>query len=92
MAIIITYDIPTKHVEFKKEMFKLGYKAQIPGSGNCEIIYFPNTTLYHSNKEAGAARDEAGIVCKALGIKLERCVGTQWGPNWGAICGEPFKQ
>jgi hypothetical protein len=92
MAIIITYDIPSKHVEFKKEMFQLGYKDQIPGTTNCKIIYFPNTTLYHATKEAGVARDEAKGICKKLDIELERCVATQWGPNWAAVCGEPFKQ
>lgn len=90
MAIIITYDIPSKHVEFKKAMFQLGYKDQIPGTTNCKVIYFPNTTLYHPTKEATASRDEAQSICNNLGIKLERCVATQWGPNWGAVCGEPF--
>lgn len=46
MSTIITYDIPTKHVEFKKLMLELGYKDRIPGK-DCEVIYFPNTTLYH---------------------------------------------
>lgn len=91
MAIIITYDIPSKHVEFKKEMFQLGYKDQIPGTTNCKIIYFPNTTLYHATKEADTARDEAKSVCKKLNIELERCVATTW-KDWAAVCGEPFKQ
>lgn len=90
MAIIITYDIPSKHVEFKNEMKKLGFKDQIPGS-NCQIIYFPNTTLYHLSKEASEARDLAKEICLKLGIKLERCVSTQWGENWAVVCGEPFK-
>ncbi|OOQ57415.1 hypothetical protein [Mucilaginibacter pedocola] len=90
MAIIITYDIPSKHVEFKKAMFKLGYEDQIPGTINCEVIYFPNTTLYHATKSAEAAREDAKITCKGLTVKLERCISTEW-TNWAAICGEPFK-
>jgi hypothetical protein len=89
MAIIITYDIPSKHVEFKKNMFHLGYKDQIPGTENCKIIYFPNTTLYHATKNASDAREDARTVCKHLGVNLERCVATQW-TEWSAICGEPF--
>lgn len=89
MAVIITYDIPSKHVEFKKAMFQLGYKDQIPNN-QCTTIYFPNTTLYHATKDAVAARDEAQRVCISLGVKLERCISTVW-ENWAALCGEPFK-
>lgn len=90
MAIIITYDIPEKHSEFKKEMFSLGYKEQISGD-KCKIIYFPNTTLYHAKKTPEEARDDASSEAKKLKIKLERCVATPWGPGWSAICGEEFK-
>lgn len=88
MAIIITYDIPSKHVEFKKAMFLLGYKDQIPGT-SCKVIYFPNTTLYHPSKSAAVSLEEAKSVCKRLNIKLERCVATIWNDR-AAICGEPF--
>lgn len=89
MEIIVTYDIPSKHIEFKKKMFQLGYKDQIADS-TCKVIYFPNTTLYHPTKNAVVARDEALNISKQLGINLERCVVTKW-ENWAAICGEPFK-
>lgn len=91
MAIIITYDIPSEHVAFKKAMFALGYKDRIAGT-NCTTIYFPNTTLYHATKSAKSAKDDAEVTCTALKVNLERCVATQWGPDdWYAICGEPFK-
>lgn len=89
MATIITYDIPSKHVEFKKMMFQLGYNDQIADS-TCKVIYFPNTTLFHSSKNAVTARNEAQVIAKQLGINLERCIATKW-ENWAAICGEPFK-
>ena len=92
MEIIITYDIPDKHVEFKKAMFELGYKDQIPGIKNCKIIYFPNTTLYHADKKPVTAHGDADSICKALNIELERCIATPWGPAWYASCGKPFKQ
>ncbi len=88
MAIIVTYDIDSKHTEFKQAMFKMGYKAQIPGN-TCKVIYFPNTTLYHATKTAKAARDEAQSVAKSLSIELERCIATEW-TGWAVICGEPF--
>jgi len=90
MAIIVTYDIPTKHPEFKKAMFTLGYKDQIPGTKNCKIIYFPNTTLYHATKTAVQAREEVQAQCKKLNVNLERFVATIW-DDWAVICGEPFK-
>jgi len=89
MAIVVTYDIPSKHVDFKKLMFQLGYKDQIAGT-TCKVIYFPNTTLYHATKSAETARDEAVRTAERLGIDLERCIATDW-ENWTAICGEPFK-
>lgn len=90
MAIIITYDIPSKHREFKEKMFELGYKDRIPGIKNCKTIYFPNTTLYHASKSAETAREEARTIVQVLDITLERCVSTIWN-DWAAVCGEPFK-
>lgn len=89
MAIIITYDIPSKHREFKEKMFELGYVDSISNS-DCGKVYFPNTTLYHASKTAANARDEARAITRSLGIKLVRCVSTQFGPNWAAVCGEAF--
>lgn len=88
MAIIVTYDVPSKHKELKKALFALGYKDQIPGT-TCKIIYLPNTTLYHSSKTASDAVDDVKSECSELNIKLERCVATIW-DDWSAICGEDF--
>lgn len=91
MASIVTYDIPNKHKEVKAAMFKKGYKDQIPGTDNCTVIYFPNTTLYHATKTPSETRDEMRDVCKDLQVNLERCIATKW-EGWAAICGEDFKQ
>ena len=94
MAIIITYDVPSKHTELKNALKELGYKDEIPDTtGVCKngIIYCPNTTLYHKTKKPAQARDEVKAACKKLNIMLERFVATQWGPTWAAVCGEPFK-
>lgn len=90
MATIVTYDIPSKHSELKKMLFDMGYKDRISGI-NCKIIYFPNTTLYHLSKNAEQCRSDLQSTCATLQIKLERCIATQWGPDWAAICGEEFK-
>jgi len=89
MAIIITYDVPSKHMELKEALLNKGYQDQIPGK-TCKTIYFPNTTLYHSSKSASAAREEVKAECKTLNITLDRCVATKW-DDWSAICGEAFK-
>lgn len=89
MAIIIAYDVPSKHTELKKALQKLGYKDQI-SDPKCKIIYFPNTTLYHASKTASTATSEVKAECKTLGISLERFVATRW-DGWSAVCGEPFK-
>lgn len=89
MATVVTYDIPSRHVDFKNLMFQLGYKDQIAGT-SCKVIYFPNTTLYHHIKTAEIARNDAMEAANRLGVNLERCVATEW-INWAAICGSPFK-
>jgi len=89
MAIIITYDLDSKHTVFKEAMFKLGYKDHASGL-TCKKIYFPNTTLYHSSKDSVTAREDAKNIAKKLEIELERCIATKWS-NWAAICGEEFK-
>lgn len=90
MASIVTYDVPKEHVKLKKAMFELGYLEKISGT-SCSIIYFPNTTLYHQSKTPEQAVEDVKQVSKKLGIELERCVATNWGPSYCAICGEPFK-
>jgi len=90
MATIVAYDVPSKHDDLKKALFELEYKDRIPGS-SCKVIYFPNTTLYHSTKTAEQAREDVKSACKRLSISLDRCVATKW-IDWAAICGEPFKR
>lgn len=93
MAIIATYDVPSKHVELKKALFAKGYASIIlhrdSATSPVKQIYLPNTTVYHASKTAEEALDEIKAVCKALNIELERCVATMW-QGWAAIYGEPF--
>lgn len=89
MNVIITYDISIKHQQLKQAMFNLGYRDQISGV-TCKIIYLPNTTLFHSKKTPEEALNDVKSECQRLQIKLERCVSTNWGPKWIAICGETF--
>lgn len=87
MAIIITYDVPSKHTELKKEMAKLGYTKTIINQGR--PINLPNTTLHHPTKTADQALTDIKGVTSTLGIKLERCIATVW-ESWAAIWGEPL--
>jgi len=93
MAIIVTYDIPTRHVDLKKLLFDKGYtdKIQHFQDGAYKKIYLPNTTVYHATKTASEGRDDLQTCTTALQVKLERCISTQWGPNWAAIYGGPFQ-
>lgn len=95
MAIIVTYDVPDKHRELKKALFALEYKDRIPykdDKGVERTIFLPNTTVYHTSKTAEQGREDVKSICTNLGVKLERCVATQWGPQWAAIYGEAFKE
>ena len=41
-------------------------------------------------KTAKNGRDDVQSFCNALKIELERCIATQWGPDWAAIWGKPI--
>jgi hypothetical protein len=88
MGVIVTYDVPSKHVELKKALFALGYTDRITHQST--YVYLPNTTVYHHNKTATQARNEVQYACSQLRIELERCIATQMGPDWAAIPGKPF--
>ena len=92
MAIIATYDVPREHGPLKKALFEMGYTDRIlhNENGTPRYIYLPNTTVYHTGKTADQARKDIQNVCVALHISLERCVATQWGPDWAAIWGIAF--
>ena len=92
MGIVITYDVPSKHVDLKKSLFSKGYQDYIihPDNGVNRKIFLPNTTVYHPSKTAAQGLADIQASCTALGIKLERCIVTQWGPDWTAVWGEPF--
>ena len=92
MPIIVTYDVPARHVELKKCLFEKGYQDYImhlDSKGVSRKIYLPNTTVYHPSKTAQEGRDDVQSCCKDLGIDLERCVATVWS-NWSAVWGKPF--
>ncbi len=93
MAIIVTYDVPGKHVALKQLLFDKGYtdKIQHFQDGVYKYIYLPNTTVYHATKLSTEGREDLKTCAAALQIKLERCISTQWGPDWAAIYGEPFQ-
>lgn len=89
MAMIITYDIQSRHIEVKAAMFRLGYKAEILDGAN-KTVYLPNTTLYYSSKTPATAVNDIMSICTSLGVRLERCIATMFSPDWAGIYGEPF--
>jgi hypothetical protein len=82
--VLLTYDIDSKHIAFKKELKKLGYTDQYVGKNHNNL---PNTTMYHSNRTAATARDEAKELAKRLSVELERCFAVEF-DSWAAITGE----
>lgn len=89
MPSIVTYDIPSRHRELKERMLGLGYKDSIL-DWNRQTVYLPNTTLYHESKTASQVRDDVQQECIKLSINLERCISSQFGPDWAGIYGTPF--
>jgi len=92
MPIIVTYDVPSRHVDLKKLLFARGYTDRITNfqSGVYKDIHLPNTTVYHPTKSSTQGREDLQVCTTELQIRLERCIATQWGPDWAAIYGVPF--
>lgn len=93
MAIIVTYDVPSKHVALKQLLFDKGYTDKIVHfkEGVYKNINLPNTTVYHATNSSSEGRSDLQSCTTSLQIKLERCISTQWGPDWAVIFGEPFQ-
>lgn len=99
MGIIITYDLSDKNKPVKDEMIeKKGYsktflrKVTKNGEKVSEIVYLPETTLYHISKTAQGAVEELESVAKKHDVKVTRCISVQLdGAGWYAIKGEPIK-
>jgi len=88
METLLTYDISSRHVEFKTAMLNMGYRDRLILSNG--TMYFPNTTWYHPTKLVATIIEDCKSVCNNLSIRLIRCVATQWEPNWEGILGESF--
>jgi hypothetical protein len=55
MSTIVTYDVPSKHIELKKALIALKYQDRTQhkdSNGNLKNIYLPNTTLYHASNNS----------------------------------------
>lgn len=82
--VLLTYDIDGQHIAYKKRLKSMGYSDQITGTGTVNL---PDTTLYHTNKSAVDAKEDAKTLAKTLKVKLERCLAVEIG-NWAGIVGD----
>ena len=90
MDTVITYDISSKHQEFKRTMLQLDYTGRFVHDNG--LMYLLNITLCHQSKTSAQTRDDAQNMSSTLNIKLEQCISTQFEPDWARIVGEPFNE
>lgn len=75
-AILISYDINRLHTEVKDAMVSNGYRISWNYT-NQPTYFLPNTTLWHSNKSSDQAIEDLKIVCRRLGVTLEKAVAVK---------------
>ncbi|WP_337965056.1 hypothetical protein [uncultured Flavobacterium sp.] len=93
--ILITYDLqedslhPSKHIQVKDEMKKLGYMDSWSSDG---VTYtLPNTTLWKNEATTTQAKTDLENSAKKFGATVERFVAVEF-TNWDAIQGKPYKK
>ncbi|RZK45075.1 MAG: hypothetical protein EOO61_01360 [Hymenobacter sp.] len=81
---LLTYDIDGQHTAYKKRLKAMDYSDQISGTGTTNL---PDTTMYHSNKTALQAKEDAKSLATSLKVKLERCLAVEIS-TWSGIVGD----
>lgn len=94
MAVLLTYDVDSKHVEIKAQLVaSYGYTKTIDGyvmvNGNTSSQKaqsdLPNTTLYHSSKTVDEAAADIKAVVSWASATLEKYLAFEVVPNnWRA--------
>lgn len=79
MPVVVTYDVARNHTQVKDALKKLGYVDSIAAVSTSDqttkgIIYFPNTTLYHTTKNSTTAHSDIVAVAKSNTATLEKCI------------------
>jgi len=90
MPVLITYDVPRRHLDLKQRLAVGGYLFQLTDPRDNKVFYLPNTALYHQSKTVQQAMSDLKAECSYLGISLERAFATEVGSVWDCIPGNPY--
>jgi hypothetical protein len=87
MAVLLTYDVDSKHVEVKNRLISnYGYAKTLRGArlndNRAAETDLPNTTVYHASKTASEATSDIINVTAALGVVLEKYVAFEVTGTW----------
>lgn len=87
MAVLLTYDVDSKHVEVKNRLIaNYGYAKTIQGyrqsDGKAAETDLPNTTVYHSSKTASDASTDIITVAQYCGATLEKYAAFEVTGTW----------
>ena len=72
--VLISYDINKLHTQVKIALENLGYLDNFKYRNENKIYLLPNTTLWHPKKSSNQAMDDLKLVCKNLGVTLEKAI------------------
>lgn len=75
--VLLSYDVDRLHSQVKAELQKLGYYDLFKNAGDPKTYDLPNTTMWRNNKSSDQAMNDLKIVCRDLGVKLEKAVAVK---------------
>lgn len=81
MAILLTYDISTKHSEMRAALLSKGYSDK--WSQNGLTILLPTTTFWKLDESPSGALNDIRLVTNVLRIKLLRCLTVEFSATHG---------
>jgi hypothetical protein len=87
MAVLLTYDVDSKHVEIKNRLItNYGYVKSLTGTqqgtNKAAESDLPNTTVYHATKNVQSAADDIIAVAASLGAVLEKYIAMEVTGTW----------
>jgi hypothetical protein len=87
MAVLLTYDVNSKHGEVKNTLINsYGYAKSIRGTvlntNTAAETDLPNTTVYHPTKSAATACSDIVAVTASLSVVLEKYAAFEVTGTW----------
>lgn len=81
MAIVLTYDVNSRHTDIKNHLKTLGYtdtmRGTVDGGTDAVECDLPNTTLYHPTRTKNQGKSDIDTTAAHFGAVVEKTVAFE---------------